>query len=314
MSPILLLLITKVRNHIDIEVTAESTDGSSTTQVYTIDVLDFNEFAITQVTDNDTGANEVSEAALAGTVVGVTAFAEDLDLSHNVTYAITSDPSGAFEIDTDSGVVTLATTGVLDFETVPSVDLEITATSDDGSSSIEIFTINILDANEAGVGPISDTNPAADQVSEDAVNGSFVGITAFADDPDTTDQVTYSLSNNAGGAFAINATTGEVSVADTDLIDYESDQSLEIEVTAESTDGSSTTQVYTINVLDFNEFAITQITDSDTSANEVSEAALAGTVVGLTAFAEDADLSANVTYEITNDPSGAFEIDEQLVL
>ncbi len=173
-----------------------------------------------------------------------------------------------------------------------------------------IFTINILDANEAGVGPISDTNPAADEVSEDAVNGVFVGITAFADDPDTSDQITYSLSNNAGGAFEINATTGEVSVADTDLIDYESDQSLEIEVTAESTDGSSTTQVYTINVLDFNEFAITQITDSDTSANEVSEAALAGTVVGLTAFAEDADLSANVTYAITNDPSGAFEIDE----
>ncbi len=67
-----------------------------------------------------------------------------------------------------SGVVTLATTGLLDFETVPSVDLEITATSDDGSSSIELFTINILDANEAGVGPISDTNPAADEVSEDA--------------------------------------------------------------------------------------------------------------------------------------------------
>ncbi len=143
------------------------------------------------------------------------------------------------------------------------------------------FTINILDANEAGVGPISDTNPDADQVSENAVNGTFVGITAFADDPDTSDQVTYSLSNNAGGAFAINATTGEVSVADTTLIDYESDQSLDIEVTAESTDGSSTTQVYTINVLDFNEFAITQVTDSDSNANEVSEAALAGTVVGV---------------------------------
>ncbi len=109
--------------------------------------------------------------------------------------------------------MTVATAGVLDFETVPTIDLEITATSDDGSSSTEIFTINILDANEAGVGPISDTNTDADQVSEDAANGTFVGITAFADDPDTTDQVTYSLSNNAGGVFAINSTTGEVSVA-----------------------------------------------------------------------------------------------------
>ncbi len=118
--------------------------------------------------------------------------------------------------------MTVATAGVLDFETVPTIDLEITATSDDGSSSSEIFTINILDANEAGVGPISDTNTDVDEISEDAVNGTFVGITAFADDPDTADQITYSLSNNAGGAFAINATTGEVSVADTDLIDYES--------------------------------------------------------------------------------------------
>ena len=84
-----------------------------------------------------------------------------------------------------SGVVTLATAGLLDFETVPSIDLEITATSDDGSSSIEIFTVNILDANEAGVGPISDTNSAANEVSEDAVTGTWlVGITAFADDPD----------------------------------------------------------------------------------------------------------------------------------
>ena len=53
-------------------------------------------------------------------------------------------------------------------------------------SSIEIFTINILDANEAGVGPISDTNPAVNEVSEDAVTGTLVGITAFADDPDTS--------------------------------------------------------------------------------------------------------------------------------
>ncbi len=77
MSLTLLILITKADQSLEIEVTAESTDGSSTTQVYTIDVLDFNEFAITQVTDSDTGANEVSEAALAGTVVGITAFAED---------------------------------------------------------------------------------------------------------------------------------------------------------------------------------------------------------------------------------------------
>ena len=175
--------------------------------------------------------------------------------------------------------MTLATAGVLDYETVPSVDLEITATSDDGSSSIEIFTINILDANEAGVGPISDTNPAVNEVSEDAVTGTLVGLTAFADDPDTSDQVTYSLSNNAGGLFAIDSSSGVVTVA-SELWLWNCSVTPDWGYRWPLSDGSSTTQVYTINVLDFNEFAITQVTDSDTGANEVSEAALAGTVVG----------------------------------
>ena len=60
-------------------------------------------------------------------------------------------------------------------------------------------------------------------------------------------------------------TSGVVRVLNTTLIDYESNQSLEIEVTAKPPiDGSSTTQVYTIDVLDYNEFPVGPVTDSDT--------------------------------------------------
>ena len=136
----------------------------------------------------------------------------------------------------------------------------------------------------------------------------FVGITAFADDPDMSDDVTYSLSNDAGGLFAIDSSSGVVTVAS--QLDYETAQSHPdwgyrwIQWRYVIYSG------YTIDILDFNEFAITQVTDSDAGTNEVSEAALAGTIVGLTAFAEDLDLSHSVTYAITNDPSGAFAIDE----
>ncbi len=245
-----------------------------------VEVTDVNS-EVGAVIDVDIAFEQVAEDAPNGTLVGVTALATDPDAGDTVTYSLSDDAGGAFTIDADTGEVSVMDNTILDFENNPSLDITVLATSSDLSTSTETFSIAILDANEAGVGPISDTNTDADEISENAVNGTFVGITAFADDPDTADQVTYSLSNNAGGAFAIDATTGEVSVADTTLIDYESEQSLDIEVTAESTDGSSTTQVYTIDVLDFNEFAITQVTDNDTGANEVSEAALAGTVVGV---------------------------------
>jgi CubicO group peptidase (beta-lactamase class C family) len=49
-------------------------------------------------------------------------------------------------------------------------------------------------------------------VAENAANGVVVGLTAQASDPDG-DPVTYSLSNNAGGRFAIDPSTGIVTVA-----------------------------------------------------------------------------------------------------
>ena len=41
----------------------------------------------------------------------------------------------------------------------------------------------------------------------------MVGVTAFADDADGTDTVSYSLDDDAGGRFAIDANTGVVTVA-----------------------------------------------------------------------------------------------------
>ena len=71
----------------------------------------------------------------------------------------------------------------------------------------------MTDVNESGIGAISDTDAAADTVLENAANGTTVGLTAFADDPDGTDTVSYALDDDAGGRFAIHATTGVVTVA-----------------------------------------------------------------------------------------------------
>jgi len=80
--------------------------------------------------------------------------------------------------------------------------VEVTATSDDGSTSTQSFTVNLTDdTSEAQVGAISDSNAAANQVSESAANGTAVGVSALATDADATDDVSYSLTDDAGGRF-----------------------------------------------------------------------------------------------------------------
>ena len=67
--------------------------------------------------------------------------------------------------------------------------------------------------------------------------GTVVGVTALASDPGGG-PLTYSLIDDAGGRFQINATTGVVTVLDGSLLDYETTTSHAI--TVEATDGTYT--------------------------------------------------------------------------
>src|SRR5437016_189641 len=88
-------------------------------------------------------------------------------------------------------------------------DITIRDTSADGSTADTVFTINVLDVNEFAVTSPADTNAAVNAENKTAVTATVVGITALASDADaTTNGVTYSLTDNAGGRFAINAATG----------------------------------------------------------------------------------------------------------
>ena len=108
------------------------------------------------------------------------------------------------------------------------------ATSSDGSIADKTFAIAINDVDEFDVSTPIDTNAATNVVDENAANGTSVAVTAFAPDDDATNNtVTYELTDNAGGRFAIDPTTGEVTVADG--IDREADgSSLDITVRATS--------------------------------------------------------------------------------
>ncbi|MEP4152640.1 MAG: cadherin domain-containing protein, partial [Lentilitoribacter sp.] len=291
---------------IDIEVTATSADGSTSTETFSINVSDIDEFDVGAVSDSNSTTNDVDEDASVGDTVGITAFASDGDVTDGVTYSLSDDAGGLFDIDANTGVVTVA--GSLDAETSTSHTIEVTATSDDGSTSTQTFSIGVNDVNETSITAISDTDASGNSVTEGASVGTAVGITAFASDADATDTVSYSLSSNPGGFFAIDANTGEVTVAGS--LDYETDTSHTIEVTATSLDGTTSTQTFTIAVGDEDEHDVSSISDTDSTANTIAEDVSNGDSVGITASATDADGSNNtVTYTLSDDAGGIFEID-----
>ncbi len=290
-----------------ITVRATSDDGSTTTQSYTIAINDLDEFDITPITDSDATVDTVDENAAVGTAVGITASATDGDATTNgITYSLDDDAGGQFAIDPTTGVVTVA--GAIDREAGATRSITIRATSDDGSTTTQSYTITINDLDEFDITPISDSDAAVDAVDENAAIGTAVGITALASDGDaTTNGITYSLDDDAGGQFAIDPATGVVTVAG--AIDRETGATRSITIRATSDDGSTVTQTYTVTIHDLDEFDITPLADTDGSADGVAESAAVSTPVGVTAQATDADATDSVRYSLDDDAGGWFSID-----
>ncbi len=245
-------------NHI-YEVTVSVSDGTaSDTQALSITITDVDEFDTGPVTDANLADNTVAENAASGAAIGITAAASEADATNNtITYSLDDDAGGLFAIHATTGVVTV--NGALDYEAATSHLITVRATSADESSSTESFTVSVTNVNESGVTAISDADGAADYVPENSANSATVGLTAFADDPDTTDTVAYSLDDDANGLFAIDANTGVVTV--NGALDYEAATSHAITIRATSSDGSYLTQNYTISVTNVNETPVSVVDD-----------------------------------------------------
>ncbi|TIU17709.1 MAG: cadherin repeat domain-containing protein, partial [Mesorhizobium sp.] len=166
--------------------------------------------------------------------------ARDPDAGSTVTYSVNDS---RFAINSSSGVITRSATGTLDFETQTSINLTVTATSSDGSTANQAFTLAVLNSPE----PVAfnnppDANTAANQVAQNAAAGTAIGITALATDPDAGSTITYSIDDPR---FAINASTGIITRSGTGTLNAASEPSVNFNVTATSSDGSIDTHAFT---------------------------------------------------------------------
>ena len=183
------------------------------------------------------------------------------------------------------GVVGDGSSFVMNTLSVGAHRITASATDDSGLEGSDTIDLTVDAASGIPVGAVSDTDVAPNQVSESAAGDTTAGITAFADDPDSADTVSYSLDDNAGGRFAIDALSGVVTVASGGLLDYEVATNHTITVKAISTDTSFSTADFIIDVGDANDTAPV-ITAGQSFP--VAEDAAIGAAVG-TALAIDAD-------------------------
>ncbi|MBL4799561.1 MAG: cadherin domain-containing protein [Oleispira sp.] len=114
-----------------------------------------------------------------------------------------------------------------------------------GGGSTSDASINV----NSPVSSVTDTDSRANTVIEVAGIGTSIGLTAHATDSDVGDIVNYSLSDSASGLFSVGTSTGVVTIAGP--LDYEEKNQHSITVVATSSDGSFSSNVFDIDIVNY---------------------------------------------------------------
>ncbi|WP_254509452.1 beta strand repeat-containing protein [Anatilimnocola floriformis] len=221
-------------------------------------------FAITVTAVNDapvlavnTGLT-VAEGATATTITTARLQVTDVDTpAAQITYTVTALPAngtlllnstqlalnGTFtQADINNGLLKYTHNG----SETTSDSFSFTV-SDGAGGSISATTLAIT------VTPVNDAPTIAPQtfaIAENSANGTSVG-TVVVVDPDLGDTKSFSITaGNGSGAFAINPTTGQITVANSQLLNFETTPTFSLTVQVTDSGNQSASNTITINLTD----------------------------------------------------------------
>jgi len=180
---------------------------------------------------------------VAGAVVGTLSAVDGIGA---ITYSISSDPSGHFEIRGND--LALRPGVSLDHEAKASYNVTIIGTDADNNTALSLFTVIVGDVNEA---PTSIIGNGALTLSEFTDVGVELGTYVAQGDPDDGDTVTYSLIQDPNDLFSIDAVTGVLSLAG--ALDYDANSALSITVRATDSGGLTSDRSVSVTVTDEND-------------------------------------------------------------
>ncbi len=198
-------------------------------------------------------AFQLTEKSANGTAAGSVA-ASDPDAGQTLTYSILSgNTSSAFAINASTGALAVASSAALNISTNPSFSL-VVKVIDNGSPALSSQATITINLKSAGViVPVTTSSFITSQtfsLSKYASNGTTVG-TMVASTLKSSQVLTYSISaGNSKTAFAINSSTGEITVNNKYAFRYYRSKTFQLTVTAKdnSTPALSSQATITINV------------------------------------------------------------------
>ncbi|MBX9660986.1 MAG: tandem-95 repeat protein, partial [Nitrospiraceae bacterium] len=201
--------------------------------------------AITGLSVNDVDGNlsttqlSVSNGTLSVSVVGGAMISAGANGTGTLTLSGT-------QAQINAALSTLTYQGTANYN---GADLLTVASTDSNSvTDVDTVAITVTAVNDAP----TDLALSANQVAENAANGTVVG-TVTGTDPDVGDTKTYSFTDSAGGRFAINSSTGQITVANSSLLDYETATSHSVTVRVTDSGGLTYDETFTINLTNVNE-------------------------------------------------------------
>jgi VCBS repeat-containing protein len=283
---------------VTIVATDNGTPSLSATASAVISIIDLNESPV--INDQDF---EVESGAPTGHIIGEVE-ASDPDAGQSLTYSIISgNTSSAFQINPSSGVLSVANSSAVNYLTNPQFNLVVRVT-DNGNPSLN-SSANVLVFVSAQVNNPPVIAAQTFQIAENSANGTLVGQ-VVASDPDQGQTLSYSITGgNSNGAFALNAATGQITVANQNVIDYETTPQFLITIQVQDNGEVNLTAnaVMTINLTNVNESP--EISDENFQVeNNAPNGTIAGTVI-----ATDPDQGQSLTFAIiSGNTSGAFSI------
>ncbi len=274
-----------------------------------------------------------------GLLVGILRGA-DVDVGTTLDYSVTkgtfdnglsvwTDATGAFTFNPANGEIRVKNAQLLSFEKFKTIKLEFKvvddATANDTKINTVTATLNIAlrDLNEKPIMPTVTTFSLAEN------NRAGATVTTIrATDPDTgaapRQTLTYAIVSQRDAlgnilptdVFAINPTTGALTVTARNALDFETNNSysLVIRATDNGTGNLSSDLTVTVNVLDVNEAPVATLKSADGASTvttlTVAENSAKGTVIGKL-IPSDVDLAGAqaVTVTLSSSLSGALEYD-----
>ncbi|MFN9987272.1 MAG: beta strand repeat-containing protein, partial [Pirellula sp.] len=222
------------------------------------------------VLTNDTDVDAGDTKTVTGVAVGTVGSAStNVGVSVAGTYgsiSISSAGAYTYTVDNNNATVQALRTSANTLNDVFTYTMRDTA----GLTSTTQITVTIQGSNDAP----SDLATTGLTIAENSANGTTVG-TLTRTDADSGDTAAYSLVDSAGGRFAINGSTGVVTVADGTRLNFEATTSHNITVRVTDTAGAAYDEVFAVTV--------TYVNESPTAVSDTATAVEAGGVVNGTA-------------------------------